>query len=182
MGRLLRRVAIPVLILLLCVAYALSGRGHEDGRLIDAQGRRIFVADGDTLKIDAETIRLAGMDAVERAQFCTDAQGTAWSCGQAALTVLTEMVAKGGLRCVTIERDRYGRMVARCTVAGTGDLGAAMVAAGWAVADGGRYDALEKAARAAKRGIWAGGFEAPRFWRERHRVEPKRAGQVVGHP
>lgn len=175
MPRLLRRWGIPIFVLVLLLAVAgivFGGRGQE-GRLIDAGGSRVFVADGDTLHIGAETVRLARLDAVERTQFCLDAQGTSWSCGQTALASLGRIVARGALHCTAIERDHYGRTLAHCTVAGGGDVGAAMVEAGWAVADGPRYAAEQQAARAAKRGIWASRFEIPRIWRDRHRIEPK---------
>lgn len=134
----------------------------------------MFVADGDTLRIDERTIRLAGIDAVERRQFCTDAGGVAWSCGESALRALEDLVARGDLRCAALDRDRYGRTVARCSVAGVGDVAAALVAGGWAVSDrGGRYSAEEDEARAAKRGIWAGEAELPAIWRQRDGVGQK---------
>lgn len=179
MGRLLRRAGVPVLLLLLLLAYALLSGRHEDRRLIDASGRRVFVADGDTLKIGGQVIRLAGIDAVERAQFCTDARGVGWSCGESALKALEAVVAKGDLRCAGLNRDSYGRIVARCTVAGEGDVSAAMVAGGWAVSDrGGRYAMQEQAARTARRGIWVGAFDAPAVWRVRHGVRPKRVAEA----
>ncbi len=64
-------------------------------------------------------------------------------------------------------RDRYKRMVARCTVAGE-DLGEWMVSQGWAVADRNvtqaagadpwlarLYDMAERAARDGRKGRWA---------------------------
>ncbi|HEX7872700.1 MAG TPA: thermonuclease family protein [Sphingobium sp.] len=173
MRRSLRRIVVPVLILLLLAVLAWRGGGQGGGRLIDAEGRRIFVADGDTFKVWGETIRLAGMDAVERGQFCIDARGVSWSCGQSAREALEQVMAEGSLRCSTVEKDRYGRTVARCRGA-RGDIAAAMVAQGWAVSDG-PYDTQETAAREAHRGIWAGTFEAPAVWRERNRVAPKQA-------
>lgn len=164
-----------LLLVLLGIGYALLSGRHER-RLIDATGRRVVVADGDTLRIGTETVRLSGMDAVERAQFCTDAAGGAWSCGETAQRALEALVAKGGLRCLTRDRDAHGRAIARCSVAGVDDLGAAMVAAGWAVSDrGGRYFHEEEAAKAAKAGLWAGSFEVPAQWRARHGVAVRRA-------
>lgn len=178
MRGLLRRGGVPLLILLVLLVWAGLGRREGEGRLVDAQGRRVFVADGDTLRIGEETIRLAGLDAVERAQFCFDAQGVSWSCGQTASAALSEIVAKGDLRCTTIERDHYGRTVARCTVAENVDVGAELVTAGLAVADGGHYAAQQAKALTGKRGIWAGRFEVPRLWRDRHHVEPKQVRAV----
>ncbi|MET0241488.1 MAG: thermonuclease family protein [Sphingobium sp.] len=141
----------------------------------------MFVADGDTLRVGDETVRLAGMDAVERGQFCTDPRGITWTCGESARVALDEMVARGGLRCTRIERDRYRRTVARCSVRGVGDIGAAMVAAGWAISSEPLYDAKEKDARSAKQGIWAGTFEAPKGWRAHNLIAPKVAGQPEGN-
>ena len=69
-------------------------------------------------------------------------------------------------------KDRYGRTVAVCRVNGL-ELGAEMVARGWAVDyeaySHGYYRAEESAARTARLGIWSGQFELPAEWRRRHR-------------
>jgi endonuclease YncB( thermonuclease family) len=61
------------------------------------------------------------------------------------------------------ERDRYGRLLGRCR-AGDVDLNAAMVESGHALAFR-RYTSRlvpqEDAAREARRGMWAGEFQAP---------------------
>jgi endonuclease YncB( thermonuclease family) len=172
--------SILILVLTALILW-LRAAGAPEARPIDAQGRRIFVADGDTLRIGAETIRLAGIDAVERGQFCTDARGVAWSCGENAALALSAMVARGGLRCAATGGDRYGRTIARCGVSGRTDVGAQMVDDGWAVADrGGGYGAREQAARANRRGMWAGTFELPSIWREREGIQPKRVGAHPG--
>lgn len=170
-ARRLLGIAVPLLLVSVVVARMLPGGGER--RLVDAEGRRLFVADGDTLRIGDETIRLAGLDAVERDQFCLNAAGASWSCGESARGALAALVAPGGLSCTTIERDRYGRTVARCKVAHRGDVGAAMVVSGWAMADDPGYAAEQQAARGARRGIWAGTFERPSVWRERNRMVPK---------
>lgn len=172
MSRWLRRVALPALSVLLVVLYALFGTG-QGGRLVDGQGRRVIVADGDTLKIWGETIRLADLDAVERAQFCLDDKGASWSCGESAKAALETVVARGALQCARVGSDRYGRTIARCSVK-DGDVGAAIVSGGWAVSDGDRYVVQEQAARDEKRGIWAGTFEAPAVWRERNQINPRK--------
>jgi endonuclease YncB( thermonuclease family) len=66
-----------------------------------------------------------------------------------------------------VDRDQYGRIVARC-YAGTEDLNLWMVASGWAVAyrEFSRdYVPDEEAARAARRGMWQGEFMLPSLWR-----------------
>jgi len=120
------------------------------------------VVDGDTLELAGERVRIFGIDAPEKRQICADAAGADWDCGAFATAALARLVA-AGTRCEGLERDRYGRLVARCR-AGAEDVGAALVAGGAAFAYG-RYSAdylpHEAAARAAGRGIWAGPAERP---------------------
>lgn len=120
--------------------------------------------DGDSLRFAGVRVRLLGFDAPELTQSCSRADGEAWACGTAARDRLAELVAAATTTCAPDGRDRYGRTLATCTVAGS-DLGAVMVAEGLAVSNGG-YGPEEAAARAAGRGIWAGRFIAPRQWRE----------------
>lgn len=173
-----RRFAIPLALLLaLGLLWALLPRRHGD-RPIDASGRRVLVADGDTFRLSTETIRLAGIDAVERAQFCTDTTGGTWSCGETALKALEAIAARGEMRCTALGRDVYGRTLARCLDGSGQDVAAAIVEAGWALSDrGGRYAAQEEAAHAGRRGIWAGAFDPPADWRAQHGVRTKTVGQ-----
>ncbi len=71
-----------------------------------------------------------------------------------------------------VGRDRYKRIIGRCTVAGE-DLGAWMVLQGWALTYR-RYSLdyvdEEADARAARRGIWAGEFVKPWKWRRGKRL------------
>ena len=70
-------------------------------------------------------------------------------------------------------RDRYGRSVAVCRVAGA-DLNAWMVEQGWAVAYrkySTDYVSQETAAKAARRGLWRGEFVQPSRWRRGERLE-----------
>lgn len=124
------------------------------------------VVDGDTLVIGAEHIRLFGIDAPEHDQTCTLA-GTAWDCGVWAGQALAALVEGQEVACTGLDRDRYGRLVARCNVAGA-DLGGALVAGGVATAYR-RYSldyvGAEDAARHAGLGIWRGTVEAPEAFR-----------------
>lgn len=124
---------------------------------------RADVVDGDTLRIGDVRIRLTGLDAPELGQTCTDVLGASWSCGQEARGFVVGVVAGQTVSCTPTGRDRYGRTLARCSVAGA-DLGGQIVEAGWAVADMG-YFAEAADAQTARRGIWAGTFEAPAQWR-----------------
>lgn len=125
-----------------------------------------FVIDGDTLDFSrpAARVRIAGIDAPELEQTCRDAGGTEWPCGATALETMRDLVADG-VRCSGNDIDRYGRFLVTCVAAG-GDVGAAMVLAGMAVASG-RYGEEEQRAREQKLGIWVGEFERPRAFRQR---------------
>jgi len=110
------------------------------------------VVDGDTLVLDGKRIRLAGIDAPEKAQMCGNV-----ACGQRATMALSALVSRGKVTCDGKETDRYGRLIATCTVGGK-DINAAMVAQGWAAAYrqySTAYVTEEQAARSRKLGIWA---------------------------
>lgn len=125
--------------------------------------------DGDTLRVRGVRVRLLGLDAPELAQTCTAADGSQWPCGEAARRQMVAVLADAGaVICHPHGHDRYGRVLARCQSAST-DVGAAMVSAGLAVADG-DYVREEGLASAAKIGIWAGTFTPPRQWRAAHTV------------
>ena len=153
---------VAVAVLLVWVA---SPEGLPSGP-ISGKGR---IIDGDTLDVGNRRVRLAGLDAPERAQHCTDAAQQDVPCGERSRQTLDDLVGRGPVTCVPIEMDRYGRIVATCRYNGA-DLGEVMVGAGQAV-DAGRYPALEQEARAARRGIWAGMFQPPVEWRRAHKVD-----------
>ena len=131
----------------------------------------VRIVDGDTLRIGAHRVRLYGIDAPERAQNCDGADRRPYPCGAAASAALTRMIGGARPDCAERDRDRYGRSVAVCSVAGR-DLNRAMVAAGWAVAYvrySRDYERDEAAARRARLGIWRGSFERPDVYRSARR-------------
>jgi endonuclease YncB( thermonuclease family) len=125
---------------------------------------RASAVDGDTLRLGSTRIRLVGLDAPELDQVCTDAAGATWTCGEAARSALGQIVAGGPVSCASQGYDQYGRVLARCRVAGT-DAGARIVAQGLAIANG-DYVSEERAAREGKLGMWRGTFATPRSWRD----------------
>lgn len=147
------------------------------------------VSDGDTLNMTGIAIRLHGIDAPELNQNCTRS-GQPWACGRDASTKLSQLVGGREIRCQQRDVDKYGRIVATCTV-GTADLSAAMVEAGLAVAlpqftD--QYVAAETRARQSDVGIWASDFQRPAEYRAANpAVRPKaallpRAHQPLARP
>lgn len=136
-----------------------------DGATLPLAGRA-QATDGDTLRVDGRRVRLVGLDAPEVDQTCYDANGREWPCGTEARVFLAGLLAGKDLSCRPTGRDAYRRVLASCIVDGQ-DIGARVVAAGWAVADFG-YGSEEVVARAARRGIWSGPFVTPVEWRRTH--------------
>ncbi|RWR26211.1 thermonuclease family protein [Sinirhodobacter populi] len=140
---------------------------------------RASVIDGDTLDIHGQRIRLHGIDAPESNQPCRRTGEGRWRCGRDAAFALADRTGTAPVRCMRRDIGRYGRVVAICTKAGE-DLGAWMVASGWAVAYrqySQDYVILEQEARAAGRGLWQGSFDMPRDWRRKSRSSSAGAGQ-----
>ena len=125
-----------------------------------------FISDGDSLTLDGRRVRLRGIDAPEYMQVCRNDDGADYACGKLARQALVQLIAARPVSCEGRQQDRYGRLLGDCSV-GDVDLNRALVLAGWAVAYG-DFAAEEAAARAARRGIWAGSFERPQDWRRRH--------------
>ncbi len=126
---------------------------------------RATVNDGDSLTLGSERIRLRGIDAPEFTQTCRR-QGADYPCGRRARDALAGLIGGKPVACAGWERDRYGRLLAACTAGGK-DLNRALVEAGWAVAYG-EFEAEERIARQNGAGLWAGSFDPPRVWRDRH--------------
>jgi len=126
------------------------------------------VVDGDTIEIGSIRIRLWGIDAPESAQPCQTDRAS-YDCGAEAKKQLQRLVLGKSVDCVRRTLDRYGRIVALCTVDHL-DISAEMVRTGWALAFvrySSDYVAQEQEAHLAKRGMWSGTFEPPWDWRRR---------------
>ncbi|HYD11549.1 MAG TPA: thermonuclease family protein [Allosphingosinicella sp.] len=181
-----RRSLLLLVPVVVAAGLALAGRGPAPSELspvppakAERGGKRIGgnpagavrIVDGDTLRIGDARIRLHGIDAPERAQSCSDADGRRYRCGEEASAALARLIGDGRPDCAERDRDSYGRSVAICTVGGR-DLNRAMVAGGWALAYirySRDYEADEAAARRARRGVWQGSFERPDQYRAARR-------------
>jgi endonuclease YncB( thermonuclease family) len=172
-----RRISLGTLAVMI-VALALGWYRQHEALPVRTQGPagpettgRARIIDGDTIEIAGTRIRLYGIDAPEKHQFCQDGSGERYGCGQRALNALEGRIDGQTLVCEKRDIDRYGRTVAVCRQ-GTADINAWMVETGWAVAYrrySGDYVAAEDRARAQRVGIWAGSFENPADWRRDHR-------------
>ena len=137
----------------------------------------VTINDGDSLTLGATRIRLRGIDAPEYTQTCTR-DGGYYACGRMARQALVALIGGRPVICEGWQKDRYGRLLGECKAGGV-DLNRTLVEAGWAVAYGG-FQSEEAAARAARRGIWAGSFVEPQEWRRDHRQQPESRHDPLG--
>jgi len=170
------RVAVRKLVIALLLAAALYGWHQSNAPRWETPAfaaepvtlrATAVVVDGDSLELGGTRIRLHAIDAPEGKQQCTR-NSVSWACGEEAARKLRTLVGTHEITCTRTDTDSYGRTVAICKN-GSVDIGAEMVSAGLALAYrqyGNDYVALENAARAAKRGLWAGEFTPP--WDYRH--------------
>ena len=125
------------------------------------------IIDGDTIKIDGVSHRLAMIDAPERDQQCR-IDGVPWLCGAESAKALRDLIRSRPVRCESSGSDVYGRRVSVCFV-GNRELNSEMVATGMALAYrqyGTDYVEFEDHARLNKLGLWAGEFEEPWNYRK----------------
>lgn len=127
------------------------------------------ILDGDTVQIASTKIRLLGIDAPETDQVCLDREGNKWSCGVSARDELMRHTGGSVWKCIGATKDRYLRLLARCTV-NNEDVQQWMVRSGWALSFrkySHVYDNDEMQARSERAGMWSGAFIAPWEWRGR---------------
>ena len=138
-GRWLRQLAVLALLFGVMVVIA-ELRGPPER--LTADGATLQVIDGDSLRIEARTVRLQGIDAVEYHQPCRTPEGKEWRCGVDARKALAALAAEGELVCEPHATDNFGRAVSTCSAKGVEDIAAALVAQGWAVSGDGEREGL----------------------------------------
>ena len=148
-----------------------AGRNEE----LDGKPSRVFDGDSFMLRVERREIeiRLADIDAPEHGQPYADT----------ARTALDQLIWRERVRVVVLDVDKYQRKVGRVYRVRDGlDVNQKLVTDGhvWVyrrnVRDAHLYE-LERAARAARRGLWAlprAELEPPWRWRRAHPREPVR--------
>ena len=152
----------PVFVLMLALVMALMSLPA----LAEVRGK-LRVIDGDTVDVGKTRVRLHGIDAPERDQPCTTLTDQNWACGDWVTRQVSDLYQGAEARCDALDRDRYGRVVARCFVNGQ-DIGAELVSLGLAFAYrkySQDYDLQEKAALVAGRGIHGFTMQSPARYR-----------------
>ena len=129
------------------------------------------IVDGDTVVISGVKVRLEGIDAPEKDQFCLDDKSQPRECGKEVLYQLDKKSAGRSWTCRVSGQDRFHRSLASCYIDGE-DIQRWMVRSGLALSFtrySHAYDEDEKAAREARAGLWSGAFYAPWDWRSRNK-------------
>jgi endonuclease YncB( thermonuclease family) len=126
------------------------------------------VIDGDTIQVNGEVIRILDIDAPEKGQFCSQAEGDVTGrCGEQAVFALIDLIGAQIVSCETDRLDRYKRHLARC-MAGETDLGEWMAAEGWALPYGDcKCETIRAASEYAELnhlGLWVEPFILPWEW------------------
>ena len=139
-------------------------------------GKVVRIADGDTVTIlvggNQVRVRLFGIDAPERGQ----------DYSRKSKEALAELVFDKEVRVVVHDKDRYGRTVGDIYI---GDLlvNEKMIKDGWAwnyahYSKSKHYAELEREAREAKRGLWAGKNPIPPWdYRAQERAAKQKQGR-----
>jgi endonuclease YncB( thermonuclease family) len=147
----------------------------------DLQGKVVRIADGDTITILVDRqqfrVRLNSIDAPERGQ----------EFSQRSRQALADLVFGKEVRVETHGKDRYGRVIGDVYVDGK-LVNEIMVRDGWAwnyvkYSKSPKLAQLEREAREAKRGLWAGKNPVPpwdyRAEQAKKRQEKRRSGTSV---
>lgn len=101
----------------------------------------IYVTDGDTIRCaDGTRVRIARIDAPEMRGHCQPGRHCAPGDPIASRDALVDLIGRNSARCTPVSAstrgggayDRWGRIVARCSVNGD-DIGEYMIAGGFAI-------------------------------------------------
>ena len=126
---------------------------------------QVSVISGDTLNVQGRRVKLYGIAAPSITQTCANHRGESYTCGKYAALWLQSWLTSNPVTCRVIS-EKNGAMLAVCNL-GPYDIGAALVNAGWAVADTREADIYvpyEQNAQQKRSGLWQGKFYKPWDW------------------
>lgn len=160
---------------MLALIWLIAAKLNSDAETVHSGA--FHAADGDSLTIGTERMRLKGIDAPELAQSC-ERGGKPWACGREARDALQRLVSNGAAQCGGSERDQYQRLLVTCS-SGDLNINGEMVRTGYAVSYG-DYRSEEGQARVSRAGLWAGTFERPRDFRDDERQHSGGILRMIG--
>jgi endonuclease YncB( thermonuclease family) len=124
---------------------------------------------GDLLTVGGASVRLQGIAAPVAGETCQTRYGALYDCYRKSTDVLQALIGTSEVSCEITATDRTGQKIGLCKIGNT-DLGAAMVARGWAFAYrrlSPAYVSPEAFAESHRLGMWAGRVEMPWQWKTR---------------
>lgn len=159
---------------------ALTGGSSQPARPADINSLPTFtspvsVIKADTLNVQGYRVKLFGIAAPDLNQSCANRSGASYQCGQQAALWLKSWLTDNPVTCRVMSEDKNGNMTAACSL-GQYDIGAALVNAGWAVADTREADIYvpyEENAQSKRSGLWQGKFYKPWDWQAIQRRKPQ---------
>ena len=128
----------------------------------ETRAQTLKVIDGDTIILNGEKIRFAGIDAPEIKQICSR-DGQKIFCGMLTKMILIKKIANETVDCIKEGKDRYNRTLAECFVNGE-SLSSFLVRSGYAFAYRKYSEKFIKDEKYAKQnilGIWSMEFKYP---------------------
>lgn len=132
---------------------------------------KVHVADGHSLLVGDDAVRLNGVEAPGLKQLCFTVTGTSWKCGEAAQKRL-RAVAEGKKAVCVVNAPAGSGAAVTCAVPGIADIARILIEEGFVTVnrfgpDG--YRAIQSQARHDRAGIWVGTFTDPADWRKKNR-------------
>jgi endonuclease YncB( thermonuclease family) len=128
----------------------------------------VRVARGDALLMSGRLIKIYGVAAPELSQTCADSTGRGYQCGKQSVAWLSGWLNDYEVKCHILSEDSKGVLTGVCML-GSYDIGAALINAGWAVADIRQskiYVPYQNQAMNEHRGLWQGDFYMPWDWQK----------------
>lgn len=118
--------------------------------------------------IGGRYVRLFGVDAPDTDQVCSNSTGSSYNCGEEAASWVRNWIDQNPIDCYILKVNPNGQDLATC-IWGEYDIGAALVGAGWGIADireTSIYKPYEAKAQSESSGLWQGSFYSPEDWRD----------------